>query len=159
MSTKTHYIDGDNYQLRQIIFANTPKAIQQCKSIAPKFKGATEMDTCRNIFDFLKNDIKYVAEDEEYGIENKLVVNSVVEAEWYLIHQKTVGITTPPAAVYAIFDGTVMAEWPGPKGRVSVHFPGDKHAEIITHLFGAKPEFERISLTKDIKVIDVEFTK
>jgi hypothetical protein len=69
MSTKTHYIDGDNYQLRQIIFANTPKAIQQCKSIAPKFKGATEMDTCRNIFDFLKNDIKYVADGSHQKVK------------------------------------------------------------------------------------------
>jgi len=62
MPTKTHYIDGDNYQLRQIIFANTPKAIQQCKSIAKKFKGSTELQTCKNIFDFLKNDITYVAD-------------------------------------------------------------------------------------------------
>lgn len=62
MAVNTHFSDGDNYQLRQVIFANTPKAIEQCKSIAQKFKGVTEIDTCKNIFDFLKNDIRYVAD-------------------------------------------------------------------------------------------------
>lgn len=62
MAIKTHFSDGDNYELRQVIFANTPKAIEQCKSIAQKFKGVTEIDTCKNIFDFLKNDIRYIAD-------------------------------------------------------------------------------------------------
>lgn len=62
MPTKTHYIDGDNYQLRQVIFSATPKAIQQTKQIAFKFKGASEMQTCKNIFDFLKNQITYKAD-------------------------------------------------------------------------------------------------
>lgn len=62
MAIKTHFSDGDNYQLRQIIFSNTPKAVEQCKSIAQNFKGVTEIDTCKNIFDFLKNDIRYVAD-------------------------------------------------------------------------------------------------
>lgn len=62
MAINTHFSDGDNYQLRQVIFANTPKAVEQCKSIAQKFKGVTEIDTCKNIFDFLKNDIRYVAD-------------------------------------------------------------------------------------------------
>jgi len=62
MPTKTHYIDGDNYQLRQIIFANTPKAIAQTKKIAQKFKGSSEYETAKKIFDFLKNDITYRAD-------------------------------------------------------------------------------------------------
>ena len=62
MPTNTHYIDGDNYQLRQVIFANTPKAISQTKDIAKKFKGKSEYDTCKKIFDFLKNDITYKAD-------------------------------------------------------------------------------------------------
>lgn len=62
MAIKTHFSDGDNYELRQVIFANTPKAIEQCKSIAQKFKGVTEIATCQNIFNFLKNDIRYVAD-------------------------------------------------------------------------------------------------
>lgn len=62
MPTNTHYIDGDNYQLRQIIFANTPKAIAQTKEIAKRFKGKSEYDTAKKIFDFLKNDITYRAD-------------------------------------------------------------------------------------------------
>ncbi len=62
MPTSTHYIDGDNYQLRQVIFANTPKAISQTKQIAKRFKGKSEYDTAKKIFDFLKNDITYRAD-------------------------------------------------------------------------------------------------
>ena len=57
----TLHISGDNYQLRQAIFNATPKAIQQTRAIAIKFKGKTELDTCRNIFNFLKYKIRYVA--------------------------------------------------------------------------------------------------
>lgn len=69
MPTTTHYIDGDNYQLRQIIFANTPKAIEQCKSIARQFQGETELQTCKNIFDFLKTQIRYEADGSHQKVK------------------------------------------------------------------------------------------
>ena len=62
MPTNTIYIDGDNSQLREVIFSATPDAIQQTKQLAQKFKGKTELETCQKIFDFLKNDITYKAD-------------------------------------------------------------------------------------------------
>jgi hypothetical protein len=62
MPTKTHYLNGDNYQLRQVIFAATPKAVEQTRNIAQKFKGASEHQTAKNIFDFLKTQITYQAD-------------------------------------------------------------------------------------------------
>jgi hypothetical protein len=120
MSTKTHYIDGDNYQLRQIIFANTPKAIQQCKSIAPKFKGATEMDTCRNIFDFLKNDVKYVAD----GSHQKVKLPSALLRE-------RVG----DCKSYSLFTGAILSNLGIPWKYVLVSYredPTPTHIYVVT---------------------------
>ena len=120
MPTQTHYIDGDNYQLRQIIFANTPKAIQQCKSIAQKFKGATEMDTCRNIFDFLKNDIKYVAD----GSHQKVKLPSA------LLREKVGDCKS-----YSLFTGAILANLGIPWKYVLVSYredPTPTHIYVVT---------------------------
>lgn len=61
--------NGDNYQLRQAIFNATPKAIAQTKGIANKFRGKTELETCKNIFDFLKYKIRYVADGHHQKIK------------------------------------------------------------------------------------------
>lgn len=63
------YSDGDNKALRDAIFKATPKAIEQTKTIASRFKGATDMDTCRNIWNFLKNEIKYVADGQHQKVK------------------------------------------------------------------------------------------
>jgi hypothetical protein len=62
MAINTIYIDGDNSQLRQVIFDATPTAIEQTKSIALQFKGGSNTDTCKNIFDFLHTKIMYRAD-------------------------------------------------------------------------------------------------
>jgi hypothetical protein len=62
MAVNTLYTDGDNSQLRSVIFNATPQAIQQTKDIARQFKGGDELQTCRNIFDYLRNRITYRAD-------------------------------------------------------------------------------------------------
>ena len=77
MPTTTLYSDGDNSQLRDVIFATTPQAIQQTKSIAKDFQGKTEIDTCRNIFNFLKTKIRY----KEDGFHQKVKLPSALLRE------------------------------------------------------------------------------
>lgn len=120
MPTNTHYIDGDNYQLRQIIFANTPKAIQQCKKIAQQFKGVTEMDTCRNIFDFLKNDIRYVAD----GSHQKVKLPSA------LLREKVGDCKS-----YSLFTGAILSNLGIPWKYVLVSYredPTPTHIYVVT---------------------------
>lgn len=62
MPVNTLYTDGDNSQLRQVIFDATPTAVAQTKEMAQQFKGKTELETCQNIFNFLKNKITYRAD-------------------------------------------------------------------------------------------------
>lgn len=62
MPVNTIFIDGDNSQLRQVIFDATPLAIKQTKELATKFQAGSETETCRKIFDFLKSNIIYRAD-------------------------------------------------------------------------------------------------
>ena len=77
MPTNTIYQDGDNSQLRSVIFNATPLAIQQTKSIARQFQGKTEIDTCKNIFDYLKTKIRYEAD----GVHQKVKLPSALLRE------------------------------------------------------------------------------
>jgi hypothetical protein len=77
MPTNTIYQDGDNSQLRSVIFNATPLAIQQTKSIARQFQGKTEIDTCKNIFDYLKNKLRYEAD----GVHQKVKLPSALLRE------------------------------------------------------------------------------
>ena len=51
--------NASNAQLQTALEKALPGAVAQTKDIAPQFKGATDTDTCRKIFDFLKNKVKY----------------------------------------------------------------------------------------------------
>lgn len=62
MPVNTIFQDGDNSQLRKVIFQATPLAIEQTKEYAKKFKGNTDMDTCRNVFNFLRYRVTYKAD-------------------------------------------------------------------------------------------------
>lgn len=48
-----------NAQLQRALEAALPGAVAQTKDIAPKFKGATDSETCKKIFDYLKTQIRY----------------------------------------------------------------------------------------------------
>jgi hypothetical protein len=51
--------NASNAQLQTALEKALPGAVAQTKDIAPQFKGATDSDTCRKIFDFLKTKVKY----------------------------------------------------------------------------------------------------
>ena len=50
---------ASNEQLQSCLEKALPGAVAQTKNIAPQFKGATDSDTCRKIFDFLLKKVKY----------------------------------------------------------------------------------------------------
>lgn len=51
--------NASNEQLQSCLEKALPGAVAQTKNLAPKFKGATDTDTCRKIFDFLLKKVKY----------------------------------------------------------------------------------------------------
>jgi hypothetical protein len=77
MAEKTLYTDGDNKQLRDAIFKATPLAVTQTKNIAKQFKGNTDLETCRNIFNYLLTSVTY----KEDGNHQKIKVPSALMRE------------------------------------------------------------------------------
>ena len=55
----TYKVNASNAQLQSALEQALPGAVAQTKQIAPQFKGASDSDTCRKIFDFLKTRITY----------------------------------------------------------------------------------------------------
>ena len=77
MAEKTLYLDGDNKQLRDAIFKATPLAVTQTKNIAKQFKGKTDLETCRNIFNYLLTSVTY----KEDGNHQQIKVPSALMRE------------------------------------------------------------------------------
>lgn len=61
--------NATNAELQRAIEAAIPAAIEQTKRIAPRFKGRTNKQTARNIFDFLKNNINYKVDGENQKVQ------------------------------------------------------------------------------------------
>ena len=60
---------ADNKDIRDLLEKLIPKASDQMREYAKKFKGASELETCKKIFNFLKNDITYLADGNEQVIK------------------------------------------------------------------------------------------
>ncbi len=57
-------IAGLNSDIIQVIHSNLPRAARQCAEFAWKFKADSEYKTCKNIWDFLKREIRYRVDKE-----------------------------------------------------------------------------------------------
>ena len=55
---------ADNKDIRDLLEKLVPEATKQMKDFAPKFRGKTQTETCQNIFNYIKNNFVYVADQE-----------------------------------------------------------------------------------------------
>lgn len=62
-------IGADNSDIRKAIVDGVPMAKKQLEKTARYFKGASQEDTCRKIFDYLKNRVTYRADANEQIIQ------------------------------------------------------------------------------------------
>jgi len=60
---------ADNKDIRDLLTALIPRARRQMSGGADRFRGRNERETCRRIFDFLKNDLTYIADGGEQVIK------------------------------------------------------------------------------------------
>ena len=61
--------NADNADLRAAIMAAVPKAVNQTKDLAPYFKTTSDRETAKKIFDYLKKNVKYKADDYRQVIQ------------------------------------------------------------------------------------------
>ncbi len=57
--------NADNKDIRDLIVSIVPSAARQMVGFSDQFRGASETQTCKNIFEYLKNQIKYKADGGE----------------------------------------------------------------------------------------------
>lgn len=65
----TYKVGATNMQLQRAIEAALPAATEQMKGMAKQFKGSTEKQTCRNIFNFLMQNIRYKVDGDNQKIK------------------------------------------------------------------------------------------
>jgi hypothetical protein len=66
---KVYKSQADNKDIRDLLMSLVPKARKQMKDQAAKFRGRSERETCKRIFDYLKNNFTYVADGGEQIIK------------------------------------------------------------------------------------------
>ena len=60
--------NANNSELQRAIEAVIPAATKQAASIADRYKGKNEAETCKKIFDYLKNNINYKADGANQAV-------------------------------------------------------------------------------------------
>ena len=60
----TYKLEADNADIRSAIVSAVDKSTEQVKDMAIMFSGGSTQEVCKKIFDFLKTEIKYVADGE-----------------------------------------------------------------------------------------------
>lgn len=61
--------DADNSDLRKAIRDAVPAAVEQTKDLADYFRASNERETCKRIFDYLKKNVKYKADDWQQVVQ------------------------------------------------------------------------------------------
>lgn len=64
--TELEYMSGINQNIITVLHSNLPRAVRQTREISQHFKGVSELETARKIWDFLKKEIKYKRDREGY---------------------------------------------------------------------------------------------
>lgn len=99
---------ADNKDIRDLLEKLVPEATKQMRNYAKQFKGATEQQTAKKIFDFLKNDLNYVADGEQQVIKlpSALMRKKVGDCKSYSLLTASIleNLKIPYTFVYASYN-------------------------------------------------------
>jgi len=102
--------NATNSDLQRAIEAAIPQAVRQGKSIASRYKGKTEEETCKKIFDYLKNNINYKADgaDQQVRLPSALMRTAQGDCKSYSVFTSGIlsNLGIPHKLVYASYDPT-----------------------------------------------------
>jgi hypothetical protein len=98
---------ADNKDIRDLLERLVPKAKAQMVEFSQQFKGRTEQETCKKIFDYLKNNFTYVADGEEQIIKlpSALLTKKVGDCKSYSLFTSAIleNLGIPYHFVYASY--------------------------------------------------------
>jgi hypothetical protein len=100
--------NANNGDLQRAIEAAIPTAVVQMKDKSNQFKGKTEAETCKKIFDYLKNQINYKADGSEQMVKlpSGLIRTRQGDCKSYSVFTSAVltNLGIPHKLVYASYD-------------------------------------------------------
>jgi hypothetical protein len=106
----THHADGDNSDIINTIHLSLPEATKQVKAIAPKFIGANDLETAKNIFDFLIKNVSYKMDGYHQKIKmpNRLIADGTGDCKSFSLFAAAVlnSLNIPFKFRYTAYDGT-----------------------------------------------------
>jgi hypothetical protein len=108
MGTTVVKRNASNIDLQKAIEAAIPTAVKQMKQRSNEFKGKTEAETCKKIFDYLKNQINYKADgsEQQVRVPSGLIRTRQGDCKSYSVFTSAVltNLGIPHKLVYASYD-------------------------------------------------------
>jgi len=108
MGTTVVKRNASNMDLQKAIEAAIPTAVAQMKQRSNEFKGKTEAETCKKIFDYLKNQITYKADgaEQQVRVPSGLIRTRQGDCKSYSVFTSAVltNLGIPHKLVYASYD-------------------------------------------------------
>ena len=111
---------GINRDIIKTINGNFNKAVQETKKIAPYFKGKTPGQTCLNVWNFLKQKIKYVKDPDGYQF---------IKTPKRFLNEKTGDCKS-----YSLFAGGILKNL-YPDAEVFLRYAGYSSINIPSHVY------------------------
>ena len=100
--------NATNGELQRAIEAVIPQATKQAAAFASRYKGKDEMATCKNIFDYLKNNINYKADgnNQQVRLPSGLMRTKQGDCKSYSVFTSAVlsNLGIPHKLLYAAYD-------------------------------------------------------
>lgn len=100
--------NADNSELQRAIEAVIPAATKQAASIANRYKGKNEAETCKKIFNYLKNNINYKADgvNQAVRLPSGLMRTAQGDCKSYSVFTSAIlsNLGIPHKLVYASYD-------------------------------------------------------
>ena len=100
--------NATNSELQRAIEAAIPQATKQAATFADRYRGKDEIETCKKIFDYLKNNINYKADgaDQQVRLPSGLMRTAQGDCKSYSVFTSAVlsNLGIPHKLVYASYD-------------------------------------------------------
>lgn len=100
--------NATNSELQRAIEAAIPQATKQAATFADRYRGKDEIETCKKIFDYLKNNINYKADgaDQQVRLPSGLMRTAQGDCKSYSVFTSAVlsKLGIPHKLVYASYD-------------------------------------------------------
>jgi hypothetical protein len=115
-----HFNYGINRDIIKTINSNFNKSVKETKQIAPYLKGSTPEETCNNIWNFLKKQIKYVKDPDGY---------QYIKTPKRFLKEKTGDCKS-----YSLFSAGILKNI-YPKSEVFLRYSGYSDNKIPSHVY------------------------